>query len=167
MHNEETKNQIGSAVNVLKDLYAEFAQLSELQVLERSHLENLLDTLKYLLSKIGATVPVSLESLANFFPNVKKAYLAPEAVIFIVDSSDNVSSQQLIQFPPKAILDVIADCAPSMKQKIAERRAIVSERVGTLEKVMKELKKAKAVIKTPAQQEMEELDIVRSSLTSE
>jgi len=161
------KNQAVNIVNHLKDLHAEFAQLSELQEMERTHLENLLDVLKFLFSKVGATVPVSVEALGNSFADVKKAYLASEAIILVVDSNGNITSQQLIQLPPKNILDVIADCSPKLKEMIAERRDMVSERVGLLEKVMKELKKAKAVLKAPAQQELEELDIVRNSITSE
>ncbi len=155
-------------VNELKDLHGEFAQLSELEEMERTHIENLVDNLKFLLSKIGAAIPLTPETLGNSLLNIKKAYLASDAVVLMVDESDNVTSQLLNQLPPKNVLAVIQDCSPKLREMISERRHAVADRVDLLEKVMKELKKSKAVLKpATTHQEMEELDIVRSSISSE
>lgn len=151
-------------VDDLKELHGEFTQLSELEQTERSYVENLVETLKFLLSEIDAAVPINPEVLRQI--GIKNAYLVSDAVIFTIDEKDNITSHLLTKSPSNIILAVIQDCSPKLRKLITERKQLVSERVGLLERIMRELKKTKAVLK-PTKQDLEEMDIVRSSITTE
>ncbi|MBI2126818.1 MAG: hypothetical protein HYU02_05855 [Thaumarchaeota archaeon] len=166
MTDEKPNLPKANIVEELKELHAEFAQISELEQMERSHIENLVDTLKLLLSEVGAAIPVSPEAIGYPIVDVKEAYLLSEAVVVMIGGKENVKSKLLLEFPPLNVLAVIQDCSPKLRRQISERRGALSDRVGLLERIMKELKKTKTVLK-PAKQEIGELDVVRSSIASE
>ena len=161
----KTTHTKGDIVTELKELQGEFAQLLELEQVEHTYMENLVDTLRFLLSDVGV-IQISPEVLGQQFHDAKKAYLASDAVVIVIDGNELVRSQALIKLPPRSILAVIQDCSPRFRKLISERKDAVSSRVTVLERIMKELKKAKSALR-PTKQELEEVDIVRSSFGSE
>jgi hypothetical protein len=158
-----------SMVDDLTSLQSEFAQLSELDEMERSYTRKLIESLKVLQSEVDVALPLQKESLGPAYSTSKEAYLASDCVVIIVGEDDRKSSIPLAHFEPKYVLAIIKEATPVLAQIISERRKEVGSRVDVLERILKEVKKAGNMAKQ-AERGVPQVpvdDLVQNSITSE
>ena len=90
----------GSIVDDLTSLQSEFAQLSELDEMERNYTRKLIESLKILQSEVDVALPLQKESLGPAYSSAKEAYLASDCVVIVVGADDGKSSIPLTHFEP-------------------------------------------------------------------
>ena len=159
----------GRIVNDLTSLQSEFAQLSELDEMERNYTRKLIDSMKMLQSEVDEAMPLQKESLGPAYSNAKEAYLASDCIVVIVGMDDVKSSVPLTRFEPKYVLTIIKEATPALAKIISERRKDVGSRVDLLERILKEVKKAGSMAKQTERSAPHpaEEDLVQNSITSE
>ncbi len=135
-----------SFVDQLREIQGEYLMLSELYQKEKSYGERLADTMRLLQYEVDVTIPIDTKILMTSRP-LREAFMASESVVVMIDENDNRLSRPLSSFPPEAILAIIQYCTPELKRLITEKRRNASDKVNSLEKVLKELKRAQATFK--------------------
>jgi len=133
-----------SIVSQLTALQSEYAQLSELDEMERNYILKLVDSLKALQSGIDSAIPLHVAALGIFRSKAKEAYLASD------------------------VLAIVQDATPEIGRIVSERRREIGARVELLERVLKEMKKAGGMVRQarPAVADADE-DLVQNSIASE
>ena len=160
----------GSIVDDLTSLQSEFAQLSELDEMERNYTRKLIESLKMLQSEIDVALPLAKESLGPAYSAAKEAYLASDCVVVVVGTDGGTRSIPLTHFEPKYVLSVVKEATPALAKMISERRKEVGSRVDLLERILKEVKKAGSMAKVTNEHtssQSSEDDLVQNSITSE
>ena len=159
----------GSIVADLTSLQSEFAQLSELDEMERNYTRKLIESLKMLQSEVDAAMPLQKESLGPAYSNAKEAYLASDCVVVVVAMDDSKTSLPLARFEPKYVLSIVKEATPALAKIISERRKDVGSRVDLLERILKEVKKAGNMAKQTERSapKAAEEDLVQNSITGE
>ena len=147
--NEKGRESGTNFVDQLRDIQGEYLMLSELYEKERVYGRKLAETMRLLQYEVDVTIPINKEYLAmpEGSTPIKEAFMASESVVIMIDEEDNKVSRPLDRFPPDVILSIIQDCTPELKRLISERRRNASIKVSSLEKVLRELKKAQATFK--------------------
>ncbi len=135
-----------SFVDQLREIQGEYLMLSELYQKEKSYGERLADTMRLLQYEVDVRIPIDTKILMTARP-LREAFMASESVVVMIDENDNRLSRPLSSFPPEAILAIIQYCTPELKRLITEKRRNASDKVNSLEKVLKELKRAQATFK--------------------
>jgi len=166
---DDLSDSSGSIVDDLTSLQSEFAQLSELDEMERNYTRKLIESLKMLQSEVDAAMPLQKESLGPAYSNAKEAYLASDCVVVVVAMDDTKTSIPLTRFEPKYVLSIVKEATPALAKIISERRKDVGSRVDLLERILKEVKKAGNMAKQTERSapKAAEEDLVQNSITSE
>jgi len=166
---DDLSDATGSIVDDLTSLQSEFAQLSELDEMERNYTRKLIESLKILSSEVDAAMPLQKESLGPAYSTAKEAFLASDCVVVVIGSDDAKTSIPLTRFEPKYVLSIVKEATPALAKIISERRKDVGSRVDLLERILKEVKKAgnmaKQTERSVPQAAVE--DLVQNSITSE
>src|SRR5271170_4323147 len=81
----------GSIVDDLTSLQSEFAQLSELDEMERNYTRKLIESLKILQSEVDTAMPLRKESLGPAYSASKEAFLASDCVVVVIGADDSKS----------------------------------------------------------------------------
>jgi hypothetical protein len=159
----------GSIVDDLTSLQSEFAQLSELDEMERNYTRKLIESLKILQSEVDVAMPLKKESLGPAYSASKEAYLASDCVVVVVGDDDSKRSIPLTHFESKYVLAIVKEATPALAKIISEKRKEVGSRVDLLERILKEVKKAgnmaKQTERSAPQAPVD--DLVQNSITSE
>ena len=157
----------GSFVDQLRDIQGEYLMLSELNEKQRTYGRKLAETMKMLQYEVDVTIPINKDFLGGVVPPLKEAFLASEAVVIMIDGNGNKISRQLERFPPDVILSIIQDCTPELKELITEKRRSATVKVTSLEKVLRELRKAQATFKQTQEEPVETEEEAEESETVE
>jgi len=158
-----------SIVDDLTTLQSEFAQLSELDEMERNYTRKLIDSLRMLQTEVDAALPLRVENLGPAYSGSKQAFLASDCVVVIAEQDGANRSVPLTKFEPKYVLSIVKEATPALARIISERRKDVGARVDLLERILKEVKKAGNMAKQterPIPQPAVD-DLVQNSITSE
>lgn len=154
----------------LRDIQGELAQLSELGEMDRNYALKLVDQVKQIQTVVNSVVPLPKETLPDTEEcfRAKEAYLTVDAVVMLVDQNDKRTSIPLSRFEPNKILAVVTLVTPLLKRAIAEKRRATGERVETLERILREVKKASSSLKeTSRNAQASDDDLVASSIATE
>ncbi len=149
---ETTKEESGGFVDSLREIQGEYIMLTELYEKEKSYGQKLSDMMKTLQFEVDATIPIRPEALGE---PCKEAYLVSEAVVVLVDAAGNRISRPLSRLSANTIVSVIEECTPELRRLLFEKRKLESSKVRSLERVLKELKKAQATFKQSKRDEVE------------
>jgi hypothetical protein len=158
-----------SIVDDLTTLQSEFAQLSELDEMERNYTRKLIESLRILQSEVDTALPLTKDNLGPAYSAAKEAYLASDCVVIVVEQDDTKKSIPLGRFEAEYVLAIVKEATPVLAKIIAERRKDVGARVDLLERILKEIKKAgnMAKVSDRAMPQSTEDDLVQNSITSE
>lgn len=150
-------------------MQGEYAQLSELEEMERNYAGKLVESLKAIQSVVEDPIPIEKAALGPKYRYVKEAFLASDAVVVMFNNTGISSAIPLSRFKSSEILSVVQSTTPHLKKVIATKRRETGDRVELLEKILKEMKKTGGAIgrPTPQYQAPQEEDLVSSSITSE
>jgi hypothetical protein len=149
------KEESGSFTDSLRDIQGEYIMLTELYEKEKSYGQRLTDMMKTLQDEVDSTIPIRPEAIGA---QCREAYLVSEAVVVLVDNSGSRISRPLYKLPAATIVSVIEECTPELRRLLFEKRKSESNKVRSLERVLKELKKAQATFKQSRRDEDEEQD---------
>jgi hypothetical protein len=147
------KEEASSFTDNLRDIQGEYIMLTELYEKEKSYGQKLADMMKALQSEVDSTIPIRPEAIGD---GCREAYLVSEAVVVLVDYSGNRISRPLYKLPAATIVSVIEECTPELRRLLFEKRKSEGNRVRSLERVLRELKKAQATFKQSRRDEVEE-----------
>jgi hypothetical protein len=163
------EDQSGSIVEDLTSLQSEFAQLSELDEMERNYTRKLIESLKMVQSEANVAIPLKKESLGPAYSYAKEAFLASDCVVVVIGEDDSKSSIPLTRFEPKHVLSIVREATPALNRIISERRKDVGSRVDVLERILKEVKKAGSMAKQSERSAPQPPidDLIQNSITGE
>jgi len=150
---QKGKEDAGSFTDSLRDIQGEYIMLTELYEKEKSYGLRLADMMKALQNEVDSTISIRPDAIGE---QCKEAYLVAEAVIVLVDSNGNRISRPLSRLPAATIVSVIEECTPELRRLLFEKRRTESNKVRSLERVLKELKKAQATFKQSRRDEAED-----------
>jgi hypothetical protein len=142
----------GNFVDSLREIQGEYIQLNDLYERQKVYGQKLSDMMKALQFEVDATIPIRAETMGN---GVTAAYLVSEAVVVAFDKNRNMSSSPLYRLPANVLISVIEECTPELRRLISEKRRTESNKVRSMERVLKELKKAQATFKQAKREELE------------
>jgi len=159
----------GSIVDDLTSLQSEFAQLSELDEMERNYTRKLIESLKILQADVDVAIPLSKAALGPAYSEAKEAYLASDCVVVVVRADGAKTSVPLTHFESKYVLSIVKEATPALAKTISERRKEVGARVDLLERILKEVKKAGNMAKQTERASPKPAadDLIQNSITSE
>ena len=118
--------------------------LGELYEKQKSYGQRLTDLMKMMQFEVDTVIPIRPEAMGR---PCRAAYLASEGVVVVFDSTGAMSSKPLYTLPSDVIISIIQECTPELQRLLTEKRRVESGRVKSMERVLKELKKAQATFK--------------------
>jgi hypothetical protein len=139
-------------VDSLRDIQGEYIMLGDLYEKQKSYGSKLSDMMKTLQFEVDSTIPIRPEALGK---PCRAAYLVSEAVVVLFDTNGGMSSKPLYTLPPDVIVSVIQECTPELQRLLSKKRVAESGKVRSMERVLKELKKAQATFKQTRRDELE------------
>jgi hypothetical protein len=152
----------------LRDIQGEFAQLTELEEMEHTYAEKLIDSFRLMQTAADMALPLNKNLVEVRYQNVEAAFLASEAVVVVKHTDGRTISVPLSKFKSGEILSILQEATPPLKKVIAEKRKEIGDRVELMEKILKELKKASSNLKQRKEEiEPMEEDLVSSSLAGQ
>lgn len=145
----------GKFVDSLREIQGEYIMLTDLYEKERSYAQKLSEMMRALQFEVDSTIQIRSEILGEGY---RAAYLVSEAVIVAFSKEGGMISRPLYRLPPNVIVSVIEECAPELRRLISDKRLSETNRVRSLERVLKELKKAQATFKQTKRDEIDSSD---------
>lgn len=142
----------GNFVDSLREIQGEYIMLTELYEKEKSYGQKLSEMMRALQAEVDATIPIRPEALGE---PCKEAYLVSEAVVVVTGMDGNKISRPLYRLSPNVIVSVIEECTPELRRLISDKRRVESNKVRSLERVLKELKKAQSTFKQTRRDELD------------
>jgi len=94
--------------------------------------------------EVDTVIPIRPEALGR---PCRAAYLVSEGVVVAFDTSGSMTSKPLYMLPSDAIISIIQECTPELQRLLSEKRRNESNKVKSMERVLKELKKAQSTFK--------------------
>ncbi len=125
--------------NSLRDLQGDYVVLSELYGKQETYARELAEMMTILQGEVDEVIQIRPDAIGV---QCTAAYLLSEGVLLTFDANRHMTSRPLHRLPPEAIVAVVEDCAPALRRLLQEKRQAESEKVRSLEKVFRELKKA-------------------------
>ncbi len=147
-------------VDSLREIQGEYIMLGELYEKQKSYGQRLSEMMKTLQFEVETVIPIRPEALGQ---PCRAAYLVAEGVVVLFDMNGGLQSKPLYTLPSDVIISIIQECTPELQRLLSEKRKTESNKVRSMERVLKELKKAQATFKqtkrdeiTPQEEEEEE-----------
>ena len=155
MLTQEPQEKDGSAtgfVDSLREIQGEYIMLGELYEKQKSYGQKLSEMMKTLQFEVDTTIPIRPEALGR---PCRAAYLVSEGVVVVFDTNGGMTSKPLYTLSSDVIISVIQECTPELQRLLAEKRRSESSKVKSMERVLKELKKAEATFKQTKRDEID------------
>jgi len=169
---QDKENGSGSFADSLRDIQGEYMMLGELYEKQKSYGQRLTEMMKTMQFEVDTVIPIRPEALGR---PCRAAYLVSEGVVVVFDPSGAMTSKPLYTLPSDAIISIIQECTPELQRLLSEKRKSESNKVRSMERVLKELKKAQATFKQTKreeggieeEEEPEEIPVVEQSRAKE
>jgi len=134
----------GGFADSLREIQGEYMMLGELYEKQKSYGQRLSEMMKSMQFEVDTVIPIRPEALGR---PARAAYLVSEGVVVIFDSNGGMTSKPLYTLPSDAIISIIQECTPELQRLLSEKRRNESNKVKSMERVLKELKKAQSTFK--------------------
>jgi hypothetical protein len=141
---QEKENGSAGFADSLREIQGEYMMLGELYEKQKSYGQRLSEMMKTLQFEVDTVIPIRAEALGR---PCRAAYLVSEGVVVVFDASGAMSSKPLYALPSDSIISIIQECTPELQRLLSEKRKNESTKVRSMERVLKELKKAQATFK--------------------
>ena len=128
----------------LREIQGEYMMLGELYEKQKSYGQRLSEMMKTLQFEVDTVIPIRPEALGR---PCRAAYLVSEGVVVVFDSNGGMTSKPLYTLSSDSIISIIQECTPELQRLLSEKRRNESNKVKSMERVLKELKKAQATFK--------------------
>ena len=137
----------------IRDIQGQHMMLVDLFEKERAYTLKLTEMVKTLQRDADDVIPLRPEAIGE---KCQAAYLVSEGVVVMFDSQRHMTSKPFSALPASAIVSAIEDSTNALSRLMADKRRMEGERVESLERVMKELKKAQATFRISKEAAAEE-----------
>ena len=144
MSQGQKENGSNGFADSLREIQGEYMMLGELYEKQKGYAERLTDIMKTMQFEVDTVIPIRSEAIGR---PCRAAYLVSEGVVVVYDMNGGMSSKPLYTLPSDVIISVIQECTPELQRLLSEKRRVESNRVKSMERVLKELKKAQATFK--------------------
>ncbi len=163
---QDKENGSSGFVDSLREIQGEYIMLGELYEKQKTYGQRLAEMMKTLQFEVDTVIPIRPEAMAQ---PCRAAYLVSEGVVVIYDKNGGMSSRPLYNLPSDVIISVIQDCTPELQRLLSEKRMAEGAKVKSMERVLKELKKAQATFKQTKRDEavVEEDEVEEPAPTAE
>jgi hypothetical protein len=141
---QQDKENGGGFADSLREIQGEYMMLGELYEKQKSYGQRLSEMMKTMQLEVDTVIPIRPEALGR---PCRAAYLVSEGVVVVFDPSGALSSKPLYMLPSESIISIIQECTPELQRLLSEKRRSESNKVKSMERVLKELKKAQATFK--------------------
>jgi len=141
---QDKENGSAGFADSLREIQGEYMMLGELYEKQKSYGQRLTEMMKTLQSEVDTTIPIRPEALGR---PCRAAYLVSEGVVVVFDASGAMTSKPLYTLPSESIISIIQECTPELQRLLSEKRRNEGSKVKSMERVLKELKKAQATFK--------------------
>jgi len=141
---QDKENGPNGFADSLRDIQGEYMMLGELYEKQKSYGQKLSELMKAMQFEVDTVIPIRPEALGR---PCRAAYLVSEGVVVVFDQSGGMTSKPLYTLPSDAIISIIQECTPELQRLLSEKRKNESNKVRSMERVLKELKKAQATFK--------------------
>ncbi|MDA4126297.1 MAG: hypothetical protein OK452_03705 [Thaumarchaeota archaeon] len=141
---QEKDNGATGFTDSLREIQGEYIMLGELYEKQKSYGQKLSEMMKTLQFEVDTTIPIRPEALGV---PCRSAYLVSEGVVVIFNTNGGMTSKPLYTLPSDVIISIIQECTPELQRLLSEKRKSESTKVRSMERVLKELKKAQATFK--------------------
>jgi hypothetical protein len=141
---QDKGNGSGGFADSLREIQGEYMMLGELYEKQKSYGQMLSEMMKSMQFEVDTVIPIRPEALGR---PARAAYLVSEGVVVIFDSNGGMTSKPLYTLPSDAIVSIIQECTPELQRLLSEKRRTESNKVKSMERVLKELKNAQATFK--------------------
>ena len=141
---QDKENGSAGFADSLREIQGEYMMLGELYEKQKSYGQRLTEMMKSLQSEVDTTIPIRPEALGR---PCKAAYLVSEGVVVVFDVTGAMTSKPLYTLPSESIISIIQECTPELQRLLSEKRRNEGSKVKSMERVLKELKKAQATFK--------------------
>ena len=141
---QDKDNGNGGFADSLREIQGEYMMLGELYEKQKSYGQRLAEMMKTMQFEVDTVIPIRPEVLGR---PARAAYLVSEGVVVIFDSNGGMTSKPLYALPSDSIISIIQECTPELQRLLSEKRRNESNKVKSMERVLKELKKAQATFK--------------------
>jgi hypothetical protein len=132
-------DKISGYLDELREIQDQYRELSDLHEKQKVYAEQLSEIVRALQREADATIPLRPSILGDQW---SAAYLVSDAVVVMFDLHREMTSKPLSKFPPSVVVAVIEECASELGRQLAKKREAESEKVETLEKVLREISRA-------------------------
>jgi len=141
---QDKENGSGGFADSLREIQGEYMMLGELYEKQRSYGQRLSELMKTMQFEVDTVIPIRPEALGR---PCRAAYLVSEGVVVVFDTSGAMTSKPLYTLPSESIISIIQECTPELQRLLSEKRRNESNKVKSMERVLKELKKAQSTFK--------------------
>ena len=148
---QDKDNGNGGFADSLREIQGEYMMLGELYEKQKSYGQRLSEMMKTMQFEVDTVIPIRPEALGR---PCRAAYLVSEGVVVVFDQSGAMTSKPLYTLPSDAIISIIQECTPELQRLLSEKRRNESNKVKSMERVLKELKKAQATFKQTKKDEV-------------
>ena len=147
---QQEKETVGFA-DSLREIQGEYMMLGELYEKQKSYGQRLTDLMKIMQFEVDQIIPIRPEAMGR---PCRAAYLVSDGVVVVFDTTGAMSSKPLYTLPSEVIISIIQECTPELQRLLAEKRKAESNKVRSMERVLRELKKAQATFKQTKREEV-------------
>ena len=141
---QDKENGPSGFADSLRDIQGEYMMLGELYEKQKSYGQKLSELMKAMQFEVDTVIPIRPEALGR---PCKSAYLVSEGVVVVYDTNGGMTSKPLYMLPSDAIISIIQECTPELQRLLSEKRKNESNKVKSMERVLRELKKAQTTFK--------------------
>jgi hypothetical protein len=141
---QDKENGPNGFADSLREIQGEYMMLGELYEKQKSYGQRLAEMMKTMQFEVDTVIPIRPEAVGR---PCRAAYLVSEGVVIVFDPSGAMSSKPLYALPSESIISIIQECTPELQRLLSEKRRNESNKVKSMERVLKELKKAQATFK--------------------
>jgi len=134
----------GGFADSLREIQGEYMMLGELYEKQKSYGQRLSEMMKTMQFEVDTVIPIRPEALGR---PCREAYLVAEGVVVVLEQNGAMSSKPLAILPSESIISIIQECTPELQRLLSDKRRNESNKVKSMERVLKELKKAQATFK--------------------
>ena len=164
---QETQTDSGQELNTglfkaLDGLVEEVMHIYELNSEETHVVHEISDSMRVILSNVNTHVQIAPSALSATM-RIKEAMLNLNGEMVLTYHDDRVEYKRLEEFPSMAIIDVLNDAVPKLKDAAVEYRKKATQRIHYIKKANKEISKMKKILETEADADTTE-DVLSTSL---
>jgi len=139
---ESDSEDIAAVCAAINSLEEECGQINELAKLEAYYSREIIDQLKQIMTPGKTSFPINLVAISTSDSSVADAVLTSEGIICLRNGAGKVLLRKpLKEFASETFLKIVEEILPEVKNVVNNAQEKSSERLSTIERISRELRK--------------------------